>query len=62
LKTQNRRVISTMTLGAFMVAVVTGLVFSVPPVTVFTRSVEVALVVAAISGIVVAVIERFWTK
>lgn len=58
----NRRIIAAISMGGFMISVVTGLVFEVPPFIVILRSVGVALVLGVFSGIVAAIFERIWTK
>lgn len=58
----HRRIVSTIALGSFMVATATGLVFSVPPMTVLWRAVAASAGLILLSTIVVLIIERLWTK
>ncbi len=58
----SRRIVSTISLGSFMVAATTGLVFSVPPGAILLRSLAVGAALGALSAVVAWVFERIWTK
>ena len=62
MRVANRRIISAIALGVFMVAAVTGLVFQVPGPTVYGRAVVSALAAGGVATVVVIVFERIWTK